>query len=46
VRGDLGIPFDPALCVSPATLATVVCGLLDSPPDLDIYDISLGPPPP
>jgi NADP-dependent 3-hydroxy acid dehydrogenase YdfG len=45
VRGDLGIPYDPATCVSPETLAWVVCSILSAPPDLDVYDISLGPPP-
>jgi NADP-dependent 3-hydroxy acid dehydrogenase YdfG len=45
VRGHLGIPYDPATCVSPATLAWAVCAVLSAPPDLDVYDISLGPPP-
>jgi hypothetical protein len=45
VRGDLGIPYDPALCVSPETLAVVVCNILDAPPDLDVTDVALQPPP-
>jgi NADP-dependent 3-hydroxy acid dehydrogenase YdfG len=45
VRGDLGIPYDPALCVSPASLAIVIAGLIDAPADVEITDISLEPPP-
>ena len=45
VRGDLGIPYDPALCVSPASLAVVIAGIVDAPADVEITDVSLEPPP-
>jgi NADP-dependent 3-hydroxy acid dehydrogenase YdfG len=45
VRAGLGNAYDPALCVSPATLATVLATVLDAPADVDITDISLKPPP-
>jgi NAD(P)-dependent dehydrogenase (short-subunit alcohol dehydrogenase family) len=44
VRGAFGRPFDPGACVSPDSLAAVVCQVLESPPDVDITDISLQPP--
>jgi len=46
VRAGLGYAYDPALCVSPATLAAVLASVLDAPADVDITDISLRPPPP
>jgi NADP-dependent 3-hydroxy acid dehydrogenase YdfG len=46
VRAGLGYAYDPALCVSPATLATVLATVLDAPADVDITDIALKPPPP
>jgi len=46
VRAGFGREFDPARCVSPETLAHVVASVLDAPPDVDITDISLQPPPP
>jgi NADP-dependent 3-hydroxy acid dehydrogenase YdfG len=46
VRAGFGSEFDPAKCVSPGTLAQVVASVLDAPPDVDITDISLRPPPP
>ena len=45
VRGALGRPYDPAACVSPDSLATVVGTVLDAPADVDITDVSLQPPP-
>jgi NADP-dependent 3-hydroxy acid dehydrogenase YdfG len=45
VRGAFGREFDPARCVSPASLATVIASVLDAPPDVDITDLSLTPPP-
>jgi NADP-dependent 3-hydroxy acid dehydrogenase YdfG len=45
VRGDLGIPYDPTLCVSPASLAVVIAGIVDAPTDVEITDVSLEPPP-
>jgi NADP-dependent 3-hydroxy acid dehydrogenase YdfG len=45
VRGDLGIPYDPALCVSPASLAVVIAGIVDAPADVEITDVNLEPPP-
>ena len=45
VRGALGRPYDPAACVSPASLAAVVATVLDVPADVDITDISLQPSP-
>jgi NADP-dependent 3-hydroxy acid dehydrogenase YdfG len=46
VRAGLGHAYDPALCVSPATLAAVLATVLDAPADVDITDIALKPPPP
>lgn len=45
VRAGLGRPYDPALCVSPGSLAAVVGTVLDAPPDVDITEIALQPPP-
>ena len=45
VRGALGRPYDPAACVSPESLAAVVATVLDAPPDVDITEIALQPPP-
>jgi NADP-dependent 3-hydroxy acid dehydrogenase YdfG len=45
VRAAFGRPYDPAACVSPESLAEVVCAILDAPPDLDVTDISVQPPP-
>lgn len=46
VRGGFGRAFDPALCVSPATLAAVLATVLDAPADVDITGIDLQPAPP
>jgi NADP-dependent 3-hydroxy acid dehydrogenase YdfG len=46
VRAGFGREFDPARCVSPATLATVISSVLDAPTDVDITEIALQPPPP
>ena len=45
VRAGLGRPYDPALCVSPASLAAVLASVLDAPADVDITEIALQPPP-
>ena len=45
VRGAFGRPFDPATLVSPESLAEAVCAIVDAPPDLDVTDISVQPPP-
>lgn len=45
VRGALGRPYDPAACVSPASLAEVICALLMAPPDVDVTEVALQPPP-
>jgi NADP-dependent 3-hydroxy acid dehydrogenase YdfG len=45
VRADFGRAYDPALCVSPATLAAVLALVLDAPADVDITGIDLQPPP-
>jgi NADP-dependent 3-hydroxy acid dehydrogenase YdfG len=45
VRAAFGTPFDPAACVSPETLAEVICSVVAAPADVDIHDISLKPPP-
>ena len=45
VRGALGRPYDPSACVSPASLAAVVAMALDAPPDVDLTEIALQPPP-
>ena len=46
VRAGFGSAYDPALCVSPSTLAAVLATVVDAPADVDITDISLKPPPP
>jgi NADP-dependent 3-hydroxy acid dehydrogenase YdfG len=45
VRGALGRPYDPSACVSPESLASVVAMALDAPPDVDVTEIALQPPP-
>jgi NAD(P)-dependent dehydrogenase (short-subunit alcohol dehydrogenase family) len=45
-RAAFGREFDPAKCVSAETLAVVVCSILDAPPDVDVTDVCLQPPPP
>jgi NADP-dependent 3-hydroxy acid dehydrogenase YdfG len=45
VRAGLGRPYDPAQCVSPNSLAIVLASVLDAPPDVDITEIALQPPP-
>ena len=45
VRGAFGRPYEPTACVSPESLAEAVCAIVDAPPDLDVTDISLRPPP-
>jgi NADP-dependent 3-hydroxy acid dehydrogenase YdfG len=45
VRAGLGRPYDPAHCVSPASLAAVVAAVLDAPADVDITEVALQPPP-
>jgi NADP-dependent 3-hydroxy acid dehydrogenase YdfG len=45
VRAGLGRPYDPALCVSPASLAAVIAAVLDAPADVDITEVALQPPP-
>ena len=45
VRAGLGRAYDPALCVSPATLAAVLATVVDAPADVDITEIALQPPP-
>jgi NAD(P)-dependent dehydrogenase (short-subunit alcohol dehydrogenase family) len=46
VRAAFDRPFDPAALVSPASLAAAVCAIVDAPPDLDVTDICVQPPPP
>jgi NADP-dependent 3-hydroxy acid dehydrogenase YdfG len=46
VRTGLGRPYDPALCVSPDSLATVLASVMDAPADVDITEIALQPPSP
>jgi NADP-dependent 3-hydroxy acid dehydrogenase YdfG len=46
VRAGFGRAFDPALCVSPETLAAVLATVLDAPADVDITEIALQPSPP
>lgn len=45
VRRDFGAPFDRARSISPDSLAAVVASVVDAPPDVDLTDISLLPPP-
>jgi NAD(P)-dependent dehydrogenase (short-subunit alcohol dehydrogenase family) len=45
VRTAFGAPFDPAACVSPETLAEVICSVVAAPAGVDIHDVSLKPPP-
>ena len=45
VRAGLGRPYDPARCVSPASLAAVIAAVLDAPADVDITEVALQPPP-
>lgn len=46
VRAGFGRAYDPAACVSPASLATVIASVLDAPADVDVTEIALQPPPP
>jgi hypothetical protein len=45
VRAGLGRPYDPALCVSPDSRATVLASVMDAPADVDITEIALQPHP-
>jgi NADP-dependent 3-hydroxy acid dehydrogenase YdfG len=41
VREQLGVPYDPAVTVSPQTLASLVVAVLTFPDDAEIMDVSL-----
>jgi NADP-dependent 3-hydroxy acid dehydrogenase YdfG len=41
VRGQLGVPYDPAVTVSPETLASLVVTVLAFPDDAELLDVSL-----
>jgi NAD(P)-dependent dehydrogenase (short-subunit alcohol dehydrogenase family) len=41
VRGELGVPYDPAVTVSPETLASLVVTVLGFPDDAELLDVSL-----
>ena len=41
VRGQLGVPYDPAVTVSPQTLASLVLTVLEFPEDAELLDVSL-----
>jgi hypothetical protein len=41
VRGQLGVPYDPTVTVSPQTLATLVTAVLAFPDDAELLDVSL-----
>ena len=41
VRGQLGVPYDPAVTVSPQTLASLVVTVLAFPDDAELLDVSL-----
>ena len=41
VRGQLGVPYDPAVTVSPQTLASLVLAVLTFPDDAELLDVSL-----
>jgi NADP-dependent 3-hydroxy acid dehydrogenase YdfG len=43
VRADFGRPHDPAACVRPETLASIVCTVLDCPDDAQITELSVRP---
>jgi NADP-dependent 3-hydroxy acid dehydrogenase YdfG len=45
VRGEFGRAYDPARCIQPETLASVVLGVLDVPPDAQVTELSLLPAP-
>jgi NAD(P)-dependent dehydrogenase (short-subunit alcohol dehydrogenase family) len=46
VRGQLGVPYDPAVTVSPQTLASLVVTVLAFPDDAELLDVSLRAAPP
>jgi hypothetical protein len=41
VREQLGVPYDPAVTVSPETLASLVATVLAFPDDAELMDVSL-----
>jgi NADP-dependent 3-hydroxy acid dehydrogenase YdfG len=45
VRAGFGTEFDRARLVSPESFALVVASVFDTPPDVDIQEIALKPPP-
>lgn len=45
VRAAFENAFDPARLTSPESFAKVIASVLDSPPDVDIHEIALKPPP-
>jgi NADP-dependent 3-hydroxy acid dehydrogenase YdfG len=45
VRAGFGSEFDPARLVSPESFAVVVASVFDTPPDVDVHEIALTPPP-
>jgi NAD(P)-dependent dehydrogenase (short-subunit alcohol dehydrogenase family) len=45
VRAGFGSEFDRARLVSPESFAVVVASLFDMPPDVDVHEIALKPPP-
>jgi NADP-dependent 3-hydroxy acid dehydrogenase YdfG len=45
VRAGFGTEFDRARLVSPESFAVVVASVFDTPPDVDVHEIALKPPP-
>jgi NADP-dependent 3-hydroxy acid dehydrogenase YdfG len=45
VRAGFGSEFDRARLVSPESFAVVVASVFDTPPDVDVHEIALKPPP-
>jgi NADP-dependent 3-hydroxy acid dehydrogenase YdfG len=45
VRQAFGQPFDAARLTSPEAFARVVASVLDAPPDVDVQELAVKPPP-
>jgi NADP-dependent 3-hydroxy acid dehydrogenase YdfG len=45
IRGTFGLPYDPALCIQPGTLAQMIGWVLSAPPDSYVSELSVLPAP-
>jgi NADP-dependent 3-hydroxy acid dehydrogenase YdfG len=45
VRGQFGRPYEPSECIQPATLASLVLGVLEAPADAHVTELCVVPAP-